>query len=56
VCFSFFEKVGKVTKEQELGIDRNRKKFDIREEYFVSSPLSLPLSYVDLLAVECDDE
>jgi cytochrome c oxidase assembly protein subunit 16 len=24
-----------VTKEQELKLDRNRKKFDIREEYFV---------------------
>ncbi|KAJ8075861.1 Cytochrome oxidase assembly [Marasmius tenuissimus] len=24
----------KVTKEQELGLDKNRRKFDIREEYF----------------------
>ncbi len=30
-----------VTKEQEMGLDRkNRKKFDIREEYYVSSPCS----------------
>ncbi|KAG6841393.1 hypothetical protein C0991_011557 [Blastosporella zonata] len=27
-------KVKQVTKEQELNLDRNRKKFDIREEYF----------------------
>lgn len=25
-----------MTKEQELNLDKNRKKFDIREEYFVS--------------------
>ncbi|KAF8065350.1 cytochrome c oxidase assembly protein COX16-domain-containing protein [Lyophyllum atratum] len=28
------KKVKQVTKEQELKLDRNRKKFDIREEYF----------------------
>jgi cytochrome c oxidase assembly protein subunit 16 len=28
--------VSQVTKEQELGLKKNRKKFDIREEYFVS--------------------
>ena len=28
-----------LTKEQALGLDRNRKKFDIREEYFVSPAL-----------------
>ncbi|KIK01284.1 hypothetical protein K443DRAFT_678539 [Laccaria amethystina LaAM-08-1] len=28
------QKVKHVTKEQELKLDRNRKKFDIREEYF----------------------
>ncbi|EAU88945.2 hypothetical protein CC1G_10073 [Coprinopsis cinerea okayama7 len=28
------QKVKQVTKEQELKLDRNRKKFDIREEYF----------------------
>ncbi|KAF9460679.1 cytochrome c oxidase assembly protein COX16-domain-containing protein, partial [Collybia nuda] len=28
------QKVKQVTKEQELNLDRNRKKFDIREEYF----------------------
>jgi hypothetical protein len=31
-----------MSREQELGLDRNRKKFDAREEYFVSLP-SLPL-------------
>jgi hypothetical protein len=41
-----------MSREQELGLDRNRKKFDAREEYFVSLPsvsrlsplLSFPLS------------
>ncbi|KAF9443429.1 hypothetical protein P691DRAFT_713286 [Macrolepiota fuliginosa MF-IS2] len=28
------QKVKHVTKEQELRLDKNRKKFDIREEYF----------------------
>ncbi|EKM81323.1 hypothetical protein AGABI1DRAFT_16423, partial [Agaricus bisporus var. burnettii JB137-S8] len=28
------QKVKQVTKEQELGLKNNRKKFDIREEYF----------------------
>jgi len=28
------QKVTQVTKEQALGLDKNRKKFDIREEYF----------------------
>jgi len=51
----------KVTKEQEFGIDKNRKKFDIREEYFVSTSPPLSLLYrfwavVDLLAAECYDE
>jgi hypothetical protein len=27
-----------MSREQELGLDRNRKKFDAREEYFVSLP------------------
>ena len=26
-----------MSKEQALGLDKNRKKFDIREEYYVSS-------------------
>jgi len=39
----------KVTKEQELGIDKNRKKFDIREEYFVSTSPP-PLSLVSILS------
>jgi hypothetical protein len=38
-----------MSREQELGLDRNRKRFDAREEYFVSlypflSSLSLSLS------------
>ncbi len=32
-----------MSREQELGLDRNRKKFDAREEYFVSL-FSLSLS------------
>ncbi|KAI0685045.1 cytochrome c oxidase assembly protein COX16-domain-containing protein [Cytidiella melzeri] len=28
------KKVQSVTKEQQLGLDKNRKKFDIREEYY----------------------
>lgn len=43
-------KVKQVTKEQELGIDRNRKKFDIREEYFVSHFSSLSLSLISILS------
>ena len=42
-CFHFYLKglayaaycLVQVTKEQELKLDKNRKKFDIREEYFV---------------------
>ena len=30
-----------MTKEQELRLDKNRKKFDIREEYFVRYSFSL---------------
>jgi hypothetical protein len=30
--YNFFQ----MSREQELGLDRNRKKFDVREEYFVS--------------------
>lgn len=33
--------LAQVTKEQELKLEHNRKKFDIREEYFVS--LSIPV-------------
>jgi len=33
-----------MSREQELGLDRNRKKFDAREEYFVSLPSLPPLS------------
>jgi len=48
--FLLFLKMGvKVTKEQELGIDKNRKKFDIREEYFVSTSPP-PLSLVSILS------
>jgi hypothetical protein len=38
------ERYLQVTKEQELKLDQNRKKFDIREEYFVSSINSFPLN------------
>ena len=30
-----------MSREQELGLDRSRKKFDVREEYFVSFHLFL---------------
>jgi hypothetical protein len=33
-----------MSREQELGLDRNRKKFDAREEYFVSPPSVFRLS------------
>jgi hypothetical protein len=36
-----------MSKEQELNLDKNRKKFDIREEYFVAfSFLSLSLVFL----------
>ena len=40
-----------MSKEQELNLDKNRKKFDIREEYFVAFGFffSLPFSLVFLL-------
>ncbi len=34
--YTFLIRLVQVTKEQELKLDKNRKKFDIREEYFVS--------------------
>jgi hypothetical protein len=34
-----------MSREQELGLDKNRKKFDVREEYFVSTKLpTLPFA------------
>ncbi|KAF7799357.1 hypothetical protein EIP86_010589 [Pleurotus ostreatoroseus] len=38
------KKVQKLTKEQELGLVKSKRKIDIREEYFVSSPYILTLS------------
>jgi Cytochrome c oxidase assembly protein COX16 len=35
-----------MSREQELGLDRNRKKFDAREEYFVSLPSVFRLSHL----------
>ena len=35
-----------VTKEQELGLDKNRRKFDIREEYYVC-PHIVIASHID---------
>jgi hypothetical protein len=32
-----------VTKESALGLDKNKRNFDIREEYFVSIPQPQPL-------------
>ena len=37
-----FPRYIQMSREQELGLDRNRKRFDAREEYFVSSSVSLP--------------
>ncbi|KAI9452153.1 cytochrome c oxidase assembly protein COX16-domain-containing protein [Russula earlei] len=34
------QKVSQMSREQELGLDRNRKKFDVREEYFKLSAAS----------------
>jgi len=34
------QKVTQMSREQELGLDRNRKKFDVREEYFKLSAAS----------------
>jgi hypothetical protein len=36
-----FHCIKKVTKEQALGLDKNRKKFDIREEYYVCVALCI---------------
>jgi len=35
-----------MSREQELGLDRKRKKFDVREEYFVSSSFFARLSHL----------
>lgn len=35
-----------MSKEQELKLDSNRKKFDIREEYFVSDLLGLCVALI----------
>ena len=48
-----------VTKEQELKLDRNRKKFDIREEYFVRllrSVLTADLRHPQRLNAAADEE
>ena len=53
--FIFFN-YSKMSKEQELNLDKNRKKFDIREEYFVAfglRPLSLVFLYSLFAAVKC---
>jgi hypothetical protein len=45
-----------MSKEQELNLDKNRKKFDIREEYFVAFsffPLFHWYSYTVFAAVKC---
>lgn len=36
-------RAAKVSKEQELGLTRDRKKFDIKEEYFVSMDCELSM-------------
>ena len=46
-----------MSKEQELNLDKNRKKFDIREEYFVAFGF-FPSSFIGILitiftAVKC---
>ncbi|TFY61362.1 hypothetical protein EVG20_g7091 [Dentipellis fragilis] len=37
------QRITQMSKEQELGLDKDRKKFDIREEYFVSPFLCSPI-------------
>lgn len=37
------ERVHAMTKEEELGMKKGRRKFDVREEYYVSSLLALLL-------------
>jgi hypothetical protein len=37
VCVDTSTILTQMTKEQELGLEKNRKRFDIREEYFVSN-------------------
>ena len=38
--------------EESMGISHDRKKIDLREEYFVSSPLCLDVELNALIAVE----
>ena len=47
-----------MSKEQELNLDKNRKKFDIREEYFVAFGFFFPSFFIGILitiftAVKC---
>jgi cytochrome c oxidase assembly protein COX16 len=57
LCYAFADRPSllllyiQMSREQELGLDRSRKKFDAREEYFVSLSL-FPLS--SFLRCECD--
>ncbi len=50
-----------MSREQELGLDRNRKQFDVRAEYFVRTPYLYALPHVSLnvscvcVEIECDE-
>jgi hypothetical protein len=44
---------GQMSREQELGLNKNRKKFDVREEYFVSLPLCNHPSEIVPLTIVC---
>jgi len=35
-----------LTKEEQLGLDKNRRKFDIKEEYFVGPSQTFPEAIV----------
>lgn len=38
-------KVRQMTKDEELGIGQNKRKIDLREEYYVSTPAIVPVRY-----------
>jgi hypothetical protein len=45
-----------MSREQELGLDKNRKKFDVREAYFVSPPAfmkNVPYDFCFVVEIEC---
>ena len=51
---NFWKLCKKVTKEQELKLNQNRKKFDIREEYFVRFYFAVKLGWCSFCFVEVE--